>query len=133
MIGIWSQHAQAFLVALGGGTALLFSVPIALAPLRWARIVGWAIPQDRDLALYFGRCLGSFALILNLFMLRAGFSGAHLAATFEFMALVWATMIIVHVVGALQRVQPILETLEIGFWIALALFTALLWPATAGV
>lgn len=128
MIGIWSHYAQAFLIALGAATALLFSFPISLAPFRWARMVGWSIPEDGDLSLYFGRCLGAFALILNFFMLRAGLSGAHLAATFEFMALVWASMIVVHVVGALQGVQPILETIEIGFWLALAVLTALFWP-----
>jgi hypothetical protein len=129
MIGVWSQHAEIFLLALGVGTALLFSLPISFAPLRWARLVGWSVAQDDALALYFGRCLGAFALILNFFMLRAGFSGAHLTATFEFMALVWAAMIVVHVVGALQGVQPILETLEIIFWIALAGLTALFWPS----
>jgi hypothetical protein len=128
MIGVWSQHAQAFLIALGIGTALLFSFPITFAPLRWARLVGWSVPDDGDLALYFGRCLGAFALILNFFMLRAGMSGAHLAATFEFMALLWTAMIVVHVVGALQGVQPILETIEIAFWTVLALLTALFWP-----
>jgi hypothetical protein len=132
MIGIWFQHAQAFLLALGVGTALLFSLPISLAPLRWARMVGWSIPEDRDLSLYFGRCLGAFALVLNLFMLRAGLTGAHLVATFEFMTLIWATMIDVHVVGALQGVQPILETYEIAFWIALVGLTTLFWPVTAG-
>lgn len=129
MVGIWSHHAQTFLVVLGIGTGFLFSIPISVAPMRWARLVGWKLPEDTDLALYFGRCLGAFALILNFFMLRAGVSGAHAVATFEFMALLWSAMIIVHVVGALQGVQPIFETIEIGFWSALAVLTALFWPA----
>ncbi len=128
MVGISSQHAQSFLIGLGIGTGLLFSAPITFAPMRWARLVGWKVPDDADLALYFGRCLGAFALILNLFMLRAGFIGAHVPATFEFMALLWGAMIVVHVVGALQGVQPIFETIEIGFWFALAVLTALFWP-----
>jgi hypothetical protein len=44
------------------------------------------------------------------------------------MALLWTAMIVVHVVGALQGVQPILETLEIAFWTALAVLTGLFWP-----
>lgn len=128
MIGLWALHAQTFLLALGALTIVLFSIPIAFAPLFWARLVGWDIPEKRDLAIYFGRCLGAFALILNFFMLRAGLTGEGVRPTYEFMAMVWAFMIVVHIVGAIQRVQPIVETLEIGFWILLALMTAAFWP-----
>jgi hypothetical protein len=132
MIGVWASHTQNFLLAIGVSTTLLFSAPIAFAPMRWARLLGWRIPRESDLALYFGRCLGAFALILDIFVLRAGLSGAHILATFEFMALLWGFMIVVHVVGALQGVQPIAETLEIVFWIVLAVLTALFWPLAAG-
>lgn len=131
MIGSLAPHAQTFLLALGALTLILFSIPIAIAPLFWARLVGWTIPLERDLAVYFGRCLGAFALILNFFMLRAGLTGEALTPTFEFIAMVWGTMIVVHIVGAIQRVQPIAETLEIGFWIALALLTAAFWPVSS--
>lgn len=130
MIGLLSHHAQTFLLALGALTLVLFSIPIAFAPLHWARLVGWDIPERRDLALYFGRCLGAFALILNAFMIRAALTGEAIGPTFEFMAMVWGLMIAVHVVGAIQRVQPVVETLEIGFWIALALLTAAFWPVS---
>lgn len=128
MIGSWALHTQTFLLVLGALTLVLFSIPIACAPLRWARLVGWDIPNECNLAIYFGRCLGAFALILNFFMLRAALTGEAVGPTFEFMALVWGAMIVVHVVGAIQRVQPIVETLEIGFWILLALLTAAFWP-----
>lgn len=131
MIGSLAPHAQTFLLALGALTLILFSIPIAFAPLFWARRVGWEIPFERDLTIYFGRCLGAFALILNFFMLRAALTGEALTPTFELMAMVWAMMIVVHIVGAIQRVQPIIETLEIGFWIALALLTALFWPVSS--
>ena len=29
----------------------------------WARAMQWNIPDDTDLAVYFGRCLGAFILI----------------------------------------------------------------------
>ena len=37
-------------------------------------------------------------------------------------------MFVIHIVGALQRVQPITETIEIGFWALLILLTAAFWP-----
>jgi hypothetical protein len=38
-------------------------------------------------------------------------------------------MIVVHVWGALQRIQPVSETLEIGMYGGLALLTVLFYPA----
>ena len=35
----------------------------------------WRIPQDIDLAVYFGRCLGAFILIVEALMLRAALTG----------------------------------------------------------
>ncbi len=131
MIGLWTQHAQTFLLVLAALTLVLFSIPIAVAPLQWARLVGWRLPESRDLALYFGRCLGAFALILNFFMFRAALTAEAMTPTFEFMAMVWTLMIVVHIIGAVQRVQPVIETLEIGFWIALALLTAAFWPVSS--
>ena len=128
MIGVWGSQAQNFLLALGCATFLAFSIPITFAPLRWARLFLWEIPATTDLTIYFGRCLGAFAIILNIFMLRAALTGAAIETVFEFMMLVWVFMIAVHVVGALQRIQPITETIEILFWILLALLTAAFWP-----
>ena len=128
MIGIWSQHSRNFLVILGILIVILFSIPISIAPFRWAQLVGWKIPDERDLALYFGRCLGALAIIISIVMLKAGLTGEGMKFAFELIAMTWASMIVVHIVGAVQRVQPILETLEIGFWVVLALLTAAFWP-----
>ena len=37
----------------------------------------------------------------------------------------------VHVYGAIRRIQPITETLEIGFWMILFGLNVLFYPATA--
>jgi hypothetical protein len=80
-------------------TTAVFALPIFLVPLKWARWFGWTIPQQTDLAVhFFGRCLGAFILI------------------------------VVHVWGALLRIQPISETLEIGMYSGLALLTILFYP-----
>jgi hypothetical protein len=59
MIGIWSAYASTFLILLAVISAVFLSIPIFIAPLRWARILGWPIPAQTDLAVYFGRCLGA--------------------------------------------------------------------------
>ncbi len=128
MIGTFASHAQTFVLMLAVVTTVAFAIPILVAPLRWAKLMLWKIPEQTDLALYFGRCLGAFALTLEAFLFRAGSNGTGLTFVFEFMMLVWIFMVVIHVVGAIQKVQPITETLEIGFWLALIGLTAVFWP-----
>jgi hypothetical protein len=128
MLGIWGAHAQTYLLFLMVATTAVFALPIFLVPLRWARWFGWKIPQQTDLAVYFGRCLGAFILIVELLMLRAAVDGTGLLFTFQVLLAVSAIMIVVHVWGALLRIQPVSETLEIGMYSGLALLTVLFYP-----
>ncbi|MFP6850835.1 MAG: hypothetical protein VCA57_19315 [Pseudomonas sp.] len=130
MLGLWSLHAPYYLLLLALLTTLVFALPIFCMPLVWARLMGWTIPTHRDLAVYFGRCLGAFILILEAMMLRAALTGEAIHVVFEMLVAVAVMMIIVHVYGALRRIQPLSETLEIGFYIGLLLLTLLFWPAT---
>jgi len=129
MLGIWGAHAKAYLLLLMTVTTVAFALPIFLTPLKWARWFGWKIPQETDLAVYFGRCLGAFILIVELLMLRAVVNGTGLIFTFQVLLAVAALMIVVHVWGALLRIQPISETLEIGMYSGLLLLTILFYPA----
>jgi len=131
MIGVLGHHAQAYMLALAGTTTVLFAIPIAFAPLRWARLMLWRLPQDSDLALYFGRCLGALALVLEILAIKAGLTGEGLSFVFEFMMLTFVAMVVVHVVGALQKVQPVTETLETGLWLLFIIATAAFWPAAS--
>jgi hypothetical protein len=128
MLGLWGAHAQTYLLFLVATTTAVFALPIFLVPLKWARWFGWTVPQQTDLAVYFGRCLGAFILIVELLMLRAAVSGTGLIFTFQVLLAVAAFMIVVHVWGALLRIQPISETLEIGMYSGLALLTILFYP-----
>jgi hypothetical protein len=128
MLGVWGAHAQTYLLCLMSVTTLAFALPIFVAPLRWAGWFGWKIPQETDLAVYFGRCLGAFILIVELLMLRAAVTGTGLVFTFQVLLAVAALMVVVHVWGALLRIQPISETLEIGMYSGLALLTVLFYP-----
>jgi hypothetical protein len=126
--GIWGDHAQAYLLVVVAVTLPAFALPIFLAPLRWARLLGWRVPEHTDLAVYFGRCLGAFVLVIEALMLRAGLTGADLLLTYQAITLVAALMVVVHVWGALQGIQPWLETLEIGMYGGLFVLNLLFWP-----
>ncbi|MDP2243056.1 hypothetical protein [Pseudomonas sp.] len=128
MLGIWSDSAADYLLILTVATTLVFALPIFLVPLAWARLMGWRIPTHTDLAVYFGRCLGAFILILEAMMLRAALTGEAIHTVFELLAATALMMIVVHVYGALRRIQPLSETLEIGFYAGLFLLTLLFWP-----
>ena len=128
MLGIWGAHAQKYLLFLVAVTTVVFALPIFLVPLRWAEWFGWRIPQQTDLTVYFGRCLGAFILIVELLMLQAAVNGTGLILTFQVLLAVAAFMIVVHVWGALLRIQPVSETLEIGMYSGLALLTVLFYP-----
>ncbi len=128
MLGLWGEYAHVYLLVIAVTTTLVFALPIFLAPLAWARRFGWKIPAETDLAIYFGRCLGAFILIVECLMLRAGLTGVGMLFTFEVLALVAVLMIAVHVRGAVQGIQPISETLEIGMYSGLLALTLLFWP-----
>lgn len=127
MIGVWDSHAETYLFVTTG-VALSFGLPILLMPFRWATAFGWRLPEDRDLALYFGRCLGAFVLVFAALMLRAAITGDYLVVTFQLALGASAMMVLVHLWGAAQRVQPISETYEIGMYGALFAATLLFYP-----
>lgn len=128
MIGIWAEHAQTLLVVFGILAGLAFALPILLVPLTWARAFRWNLPQDTDLAIYFGRCLGVLAVVLAGFAVWAGSTGVGVEQIFQIMIPVFVGMTVVHVVGAIQRIQPVTETIEIVFWAALILLGLAFYP-----
>jgi hypothetical protein len=129
MIGAWSGHASTFLILLAVISALFLSIPIFVAPLRWARLLGWPIPAQADLAVYFGRCLGGIAIVLNAITLRAGVTGESNVLVFQILLAVASILTVVHVWGAIRGVQPVSETIEIAMWAGLVLLTLACWPA----
>lgn len=129
-IGLWSEHASTFVLGLTGVTFFAFSLPIFLKPRFWAKLLLWRVPEDTDLTWYFARCLGAFAIVTNLFFLRAGLDGTGLKVMMEFFAVFCVFMVAVHIWGAIEGTQPITETLEIGFWGLLIALTLLFMPTT---
>ena len=128
MIGMWSSHAQTFLLVFACITTLFFALPLFFTPLAWARMMMWTVPDDTDLAVYFGRCLGAFILIVELIAFRAALTGEGLLFAFQVLLAVFLFMLVVHIYGALRKIQPITETLENILWVLLLALTLLFFP-----
>lgn len=93
-------------------------------------MLGWRIPAQTDLAVYFGRCLGGIAIVLNAFTLRAGVTGDGNVFAFQITLAVASILTVVHVWGAVRGTQPVSETIEIAMWAGLVLLTLACWPIT---
>ena len=116
MTGMWSQHAQTFILIFAAFTTLAFAIPIFAFTRLWCRVLLWRVPEDTDLAFYFGRCVGAFALVTEVFLVRAGLTGEGLTVMYDYMTLFCVSMVAVHVWGAIEGSQPWTETAEIAFW-----------------
>jgi hypothetical protein len=128
MMGIWGNHSNSFLFVIGVSTLLIIGFPIAIWPIQWSKTLRWAIPNQTELAVYYGRCLVCVAFVIGAFGIMASRNPAVQQFYFQFLLTCWVFMIVVHVYGALKRIQPITETYEIGFWLTLAILTLLFWP-----
>lgn len=128
MLGAYGEFSRTYLTVFMVATTLFFSVPIFVAPLAWARLMRWTIPEHTHLAIYFGRCLGAFCLIVELLTLRAVLTGTGVGMMFDLLFLLFGAMLALHIHGAIARIQPITETLEIGFWGAMLAANALFYP-----
>lgn len=129
MLGYYSQYSMEYITSLMVATTIFFALPIFVAPLAWARLMRWEIPEQKHLAIYFGRCLGAFILVVEAAMLRSSTTGTSFSYAFDILFVVFGLMFVVHVYGALKRIQPITETLEIGLWVTLFILNVLFYPA----
>ena len=129
MIGIWSAHAQTFLLVFAILAIFAFVIPMIFAPMFWARMLLWNIPEDTDLAVYSLRSLGSLGLAVLLITFKAAISGEGLLLLYELYIPFFALMVLVHIYGAIKKIQPITETLEIGFWLVLLVLALCFMPA----
>jgi len=132
MIGMYSSHSQLYLLILASLTTLFFALPLLLVPLTWARLMRWRIPEETDLTVYFGRCLGAFVVGVDAMGFLGAFYLERQQAIFEVLYFVSISMIAVHVYGAWRKIQPMTETLEISFYALLLLLTVLFQPVGAG-
>jgi hypothetical protein len=129
MLGLWSAQAQNFLFWFVVVTSVVFVAPLALAPMTWARMFQWRLPDDPDLAFYFGRCLGALAIAVEYVLWRGSRDIAVAPVALGGLGIFCAIMVAVHIDGAIRKIQPWTETVEIGFWSAATLGCVLFFPA----
>lgn len=127
-IGLWSEHVNRYLMVITVITFFAFSLLIFFKPLLWAKMLQWKIPEDTDLTVYFARCLGAFAIMTNALFLRVILSGNGADLMLEFFTGFCVFMVIVHIWGAIEGSQPMIETLETGFWALLVILGLLFYP-----
>jgi hypothetical protein len=128
VIGIWSGQSAAFLCVMSVVTLVALGLPLLFVPLRWARALLWELPERSDLAIYLGRSLGGVAIVLAIFgFLAAGDPGVQ-PFFYQLMIGLFAMMIATHVYGAMRRIQPITETLEILLWAAFLALALCFYP-----
>jgi hypothetical protein len=120
MIDAAARFESWFLWVAAAGFAVVYAVPLLVAPLAWAKVFSWKVPEERGLAVYLGRCLGGVAVAIIWLAVRAAPHPRAHKELFELMFLVGVMMTGVHVWGALRREQPWIETVEIGLYAGLA-------------
>jgi hypothetical protein len=113
-----------FLVACAAVFSIGYGLPLAIAPLVWARHFGWEVRPD-PLTVYLGRCLGCLILCVSAIAVRVAWRPTAQDILLELLALAFGAMIVVHAVGWIRRAQPRRETLELPGYLALTAVT--LW------
>ena len=131
MIGLWSEQASGFLIAVGVVSLLSLGLPMVFVPLTWASWLRWPIPEatdGRNLSIYFGRCLGAVICVQATVTIARSDDAAVQPMLFALLIGQFALMVAVHVWGAVRRIQPLSETLETCVWAALLVLALLFTP-----
>ncbi|OGO29829.1 MAG: hypothetical protein A2Z16_13085 [Chloroflexi bacterium RBG_16_54_18] len=128
MIGIWQSYSDVYLYVVGVAMLAAFGIPLLVVPLRWSRVFRWEIPQPENLVVFLGRSLGIFCSLLAIFAFIAAGSPDAKPFYFDLMLSVLASMGALHVYGAIKKIQPVTETVEIILWVVLFLITLCFYP-----
>ena len=112
-----------------GGAFFLgaYALPLLIVPLHWARWFRWSIPIDDHLSIYLGRCLGGVAVALVWVCFRAAPQPPAHPLAWELLIIASALLTGVHLWGALRRIQPWTETVEIAMYAGLTAMAAWLY------
>jgi hypothetical protein len=128
VIGVWQAYAEVYLLVAGLAILASFAVPLMVAPMAWARVFRWEIPQSGQLATFLGRSVGVLLAVVGAYAIRVAASPQAQPFFFELMIWLLAAMIALHGYGALRKAQPVTETAEIGLWVILLLVTLAFYP-----
>jgi hypothetical protein len=118
--------ASWFLIISTGIFILVIALPLLFMPLTWARWFRWKIPEgNKDLTVYFGRCLGATALSIIIAVAHGIPDPKNHHLLFDLISMTSGLMIGIHVWGWIRKTQPLSETLELIVWVIV--FMMALW------
>jgi hypothetical protein len=119
-----SVRSRAFLIAVAAIFIPVFALPLFIDPIWWAERFGWDTEGPHDLTVYLGRCLGAVALAIAVIALRAASDPPAHRWLFDLLAIGALLLAIVHLRGAIEGSQPLVEHLETAMY---AGFAAAAW------
>jgi hypothetical protein len=128
MVGAWSSYTGTFLAWFPLLIMLVFGLPMLIAPMSWGRIIGFRLPDQTDLTVYFGRSLGVAISGLALAAYGASSFAPAQGVVMDGLILTAFLYVLTHVHGAVMRIQPLIETLEIAFFSTLVLLMLAVYP-----
>jgi ABC-type uncharacterized transport system permease subunit len=128
MVGAWSSYTGTFLAWFPLLIILVFGLPMLIAPMAWGRIIGFRLPDQTDLTVYFGRSLGVAISGLALAAYGASSFAPAQGVVMDGLILTAFLYVLTHVHGAVMRIQPLIETLEIAFFSTLVLLMLAVYP-----
>ncbi len=128
MIGVWSAYSSQYLYVVTVGILFAFGLPMLIAPMTFGRILGWQMPDHEHLAIYFGRCLGGLASVIAVFGFKVAAAPELQPFFYQLSIGAFCILTLVHIYGAIAKIQPITETLEIAFWLGLIVVTLCFYP-----
>ena len=106
------MKSRVFLITVAAVFIPVFALPLFIDPIWWADRFGWDTDGAGDLTRYLGRCLGAVALAIAVIALRAASDPPAHRWLFDLLALSALLLAIVHLRGAIEDSQPLVEHLE---------------------
>jgi hypothetical protein len=125
------NRSSAFLVAVAAVFVPIFALPLFIDPIWWGERFGWDTGGTHDLTVYLGRCLGAVALAIAVVALRGSRDPASVRWLFDLLALAGGLLAIVHLRGAIEADQPLIEDLEVLMYAGFAAAAWLCRPSAA--
>jgi hypothetical protein len=113
MIDESARAASWFLWIAPAAFLVVYALPLLLWPLAWARAFRWQIAGAEHLTIYLGRCTGALGTVVIAACFRAAPHPRAHPIVFEILAALGLVMALVHLYGALRRMQPWTEDVEI--------------------
>ena len=120
--------SSTFMVVGATAFVLFIGLPLLISPMRWARRIGWKIPDDTDLANYLGRSLGGLVLPVIILMYIGARDPWEYRVMFDLVILAGVFAAAVHFYGFVRKSQPLIEHLEVLMYIGLTFLCWYFYP-----